>query len=495
MRLQTYKENIDRIEMTLNGFDNLANLQSSVKITKLKLKELSNRYESLAPKVRSKRGLINGLGTIIKTITGNMDANDAQTLNKEIEGLTSNQQEFEIKLVAQSKINSEMIKRFETITDHINNETSIIKNYLDNYQRNIGNEIQMNKDLLVHSQYLNQINFNIDLLTSHLTNIAEAIVLARLNIVPKQILNHEEINEIYYTMNNQSIEMISEEHIYEILGLQAYYNNTNIIFNIQIPIISLESYSHFHIIPIPINGTKIIETKPYIILNPKSIQYLDKRCPKIENIYYCQESLQQEKIEESSCIGRIMNNKRANCILRENGETHSVTQPEPNFILFVNAPRTHTRSTCGNNNQFLNGTLLIHFKSCEVEINGIRYQDNPHIFWDEVHVHPATLMGIETNKTIETLNLNKLKQFQFENREAMEILRIRTDRRDNYTWTALVFCLIFLILGAYLFHKRTVICQRKQANNHIETPTTGSTDRKLLWSSLHSNGVGVTMHP
>jgi len=50
---------------------------------------LREKIEILSPSGKQKRGLVNGLGSIVKSITGNMDANDGQEINKCVTGSRS----------------------------------------------------------------------------------------------------------------------------------------------------------------------------------------------------------------------------------------------------------------------------------------------------------------------------------------------------------------------------------------------------------------------
>lgn len=302
VRLDHYQETIDKISDSLHTLTNFTEIKDSINITDIKLQSLRRKFKTLKPNTRHKRGLMNGIGSIIKIITGNMDAADADRLNKEIAKLTQNLNSLTLDTKSQILINHKMRERFENITNHINNQQDSITTYLKYYQENLGNKIKINRDITKHIQYLNQVNYNIDLLTNHLADISEAIILARLNIISKQILNEDEITEIYNDLRSQEINIESDEHIYEMLELQAYYTETNIVFNVKIPILSKETYSMAHLIPLPINNSKIIHTKPFIIHNDKKIQYFDKVCQRIEKIYYCNESPYQETKDGSSCV-------------------------------------------------------------------------------------------------------------------------------------------------------------------------------------------------
>lgn len=497
VKLDSYEETIERIATTIRTFKNSNELKDSIEVTKLKLLNLQQKLRTLKPIVRNKRGLINGLGSIIKTITGNMDAQDADKLNKEIENLAKNQGKMNSEINRQTVLNNKMIERFENITNHINTQQESITSYLISYQEQTRNSIRINRDITNHIQYLNLINYNIDLLTNHLINLAEAIVLARLNIISKQILNHDEIVEIYNNLRGQSVEIASSEEIYTLLGLQAYYNGSNLIFNVRIPILSQQNYSMLHIIPLPINNSKIFNPKPYLIYNTRNIQYFDETCQRVEKTYYCKESAYQEDTDNSTCIGRLLQNEPARCILTEQLYTTEILQPEPNHVLIIDSPEIIVNTTCEIKQFKIKGTKLIHFENCSVKINNILYFDHISSHWDDIHIYPTIPTNISYSSTMKDLKLEKMHSYHFNNRQAIELLEVRINQKNHLmigiiTVTS-ALCLVVII---YLIYKKTseraISPPTLTKDIHsIQLPQEGPKP-KYLWPSLHTKGGGVT---
>lgn len=59
----------------------------------------------------TKRGLINGLGSIIKTISGNMDNDDAELLNRQIETIKLNEHDLKGALNQQISLNNKLAEK------------------------------------------------------------------------------------------------------------------------------------------------------------------------------------------------------------------------------------------------------------------------------------------------------------------------------------------------------------------------------------------------
>ncbi|XP_059220108.1 uncharacterized protein LOC131995379 isoform X2 [Stomoxys calcitrans] len=385
-----------------------------------------------------------------------MDDQDARTINQQIENIYSNLNNVTYTLSHEHSINFKMIERFNNITSHINNEQHTIERYM----LSTTNKIKQEEDILLQTQYLNQINYNIDLLTHHLTNIAEAVVLSKLNIISRFLLSPEELENIEVKLKQKNIEVRSIENIYEMLGMQAYYNETNIIFNILVPNVSEEDYFLYHIIPLPINITKLIITEPYILFNENSTHHHKTLCPSIEGTYYCGIPIRQEETKYSLCIGNLINNKEANCPISDVGKRESITQVEQNLILFIHSPETLINSTCSIKTLTVKDTALVRFQNCDVSINGITYHDDTDAYWDQLHIPPLPNSNISVNSTIEILSLQKLEDFNFLTNNRISNLEITTTTVHSVTTTTTLPI----------------------------TPTTTSS----LWPSLYLKGGGVT---
>lgn len=484
INLEDYKANIDDIETTIALFEKHTSETNIEKVTTLKLRELKNKFLTLYPTQRQKRGLFNGLGSAIKVITGNMDAQDAQTINEQIANVYTNLNNVTNTLSLQHSINFKMMERFKNITTHINNEQHIIEKYITN----TANRIQHEEDIIIRTQYLNQVNFNIDLLTNHLSNIAEAVVLSKLNIISRFLLSPEELDIIELKLRTQGIKIESIENIYEMLGMQAYYNKSNIIFNILIPNISNEKYFLYHIIPLPIYETKIVKTEPYITFNENSTQHHKTLCPKIEGTYYCNKPIKQEDTRNSICIGNLMNNKAASCPLNDVGKIESILQAEPNYILFINSPETLINSTCSTKTFKVEGTALIHFQHCDVSINGITYHDDADTFWDQIHIPPLPNSNVSANSTTEVLNLKKLKDLNIQTDSRVNKLEVTTTTIHSITTSSTIVCTIIVITILI------IVIKRRNSYKHLlpdlqyvaPAPTTS------FWPSLYLKGGGVT---
>ena len=85
--LDYYHQHIQNLTNSITIFEKLSTQNDTIQLSKMKLDNAKSKLNTLTPYKRRKRGLINGLGTVIKTITGNMDENDAKQINSQINEL------------------------------------------------------------------------------------------------------------------------------------------------------------------------------------------------------------------------------------------------------------------------------------------------------------------------------------------------------------------------------------------------------------------------
>jgi len=115
----------------------------SLEVIQRKLQELEDRIDTVLPQVMIKWGLINGLGTILKSVSGNLDDNDGQIILsniktlKDVSHVLRNAQENQEK-----KIDWHVIIRFNNIKEHINSEHTKLQHFLDVAQITIFKELR-----------------------------------------------------------------------------------------------------------------------------------------------------------------------------------------------------------------------------------------------------------------------------------------------------------------------------------------------------------------
>ena len=130
-----------------------------------------------------------------------MDANDAVTINRQIRELQNTASNTAIIEKNQKSLNIQMIQRFKNLTEHINNNQENISKFLEKLSAKTANHIIKENNALFEIQYMNQLDYNIDLLLNHISDIIEAVMLAKLGIMSKLILHPDELDEIRHQIS------------------------------------------------------------------------------------------------------------------------------------------------------------------------------------------------------------------------------------------------------------------------------------------------------
>lgn len=136
--------------------------------------------------------MINGLGSIIKCLTGNLDQEDAEKFNSQIKNLQENQNKIKNIVSDQISLMNISIKSFNEIAQNISHNQNVLESGILQIQ-NIIKETQMTE--INHYQYfmthltLNQITFIFQIIYDTLERIETAISFAKLNALHNSIVN------------------------------------------------------------------------------------------------------------------------------------------------------------------------------------------------------------------------------------------------------------------------------------------------------------------
>lgn len=450
INLEDYKVNINKIRNNIQLITRHDDLTMIVGTINQKLRSLVNSFNVIYPHLRNRRGLINILGTGIKLITGNMDHEDAIEINNSLQELTINNKQLIKSQNEQVRINYEMIERFKNITNHINNQQEIIEKYLSKSQTRA-------MDAIKYLRYVYQINFDIDTLKSHLDDIFQTVQLAKLNVISKNILTPDEIGFIQHKLIEQSINFNSVEQIYEICGLQAYYNNTNILFAIRFPKLNPTIFNEYYLESLPNKYNKSMRIEYENIINNKYETYVIKNTD-LEinnNKYYYHKNL--INITGDECFSNILNNKLGSCKFETNRYRNVIKQILDNYIIVKNIPNTNLSDSCEPEKTFsISGTALIKLNNCNVKLNNILYENNNKLFKENHYIVP--IHNLETIENInETgyngeLNLFNLEEQNIINTKNIEEIKLNNEVH-NYTQNIILILMIIAVAGLIIILK------------------------------------------
>lgn len=379
-------------------------LTGAVDSLERKLGELEYKFEIIKPSVRSKRGIINGLGSVIKFISGNLDQEDLDRINDKINNISNTNNNLATAINGQVSINDKLINKINNITDYINTHQYIIKEFLKDQSSQMNG---VNTELR-YLQAIDRISDNIDELLRQLSEIHDSIIFAKLGIIPRYVLHPGEMNSIKNYMRKQNVNIISSEHIYEILKLDAFYKDNDIILDIKIPNFINTTFTLYHLNVIPINLTKVPKIPSrYVLSKGDAIRYLDRICTKVEDQFICENSPE----EKNSCILKLIEGEDdANCETTPYIPKSTVELIEPGHLLVATKEPKHLKNTCGRKNRFIVGAVLINFKNCSVTIEDQTFTNKKKVSIESFKLIANLVVpeGTNTSSTLESTQIEKL---------------------------------------------------------------------------------------
>jgi len=256
--------------------------KSQIKTHVSLLKQISNyvntKYNELMLdtkdiKLRYKRGLFNGIGTIWKTITGNLDASDGQYFNECIDKINRNEGNIE-----------KLMKKQISVT------TSVIKSFNSTLQKLKIDEETFNRDLVELgtsiTNFSNQVDYfriqikTLDLCESlmesytfikdTLNDAINAVTFARLKILHGSIIKSSDLEDSLRQISNSlqrnhlplPVSASTIAQYIDLIELDAYQSDTKIVFVLKIPLVDPSPYILYRLYPIPIldNRTGLYHT-------------------------------------------------------------------------------------------------------------------------------------------------------------------------------------------------------------------------------------------
>jgi transcription termination factor NusB len=190
---------------------------------------------------RFKRGLINGVGSIFKALTGNLDASDGEYFTQAIDKITHDQHQIENLLKNQISVTSSVITTFnETIRKlQIDEETfnKDLKN-IDIGIHMLDDQVKLVDTKLKFLEICEKLMESYLFLEDNVNDILNAITFARLKIIHSSIITPQELLESLEQISRNLVRnnlplpaKISEIAQYlEIIELEAFQTQNDVIY-------------------------------------------------------------------------------------------------------------------------------------------------------------------------------------------------------------------------------------------------------------------------
>lgn len=428
-----------------------------------------------------KRGLINGLGSIFKAITGNLDYEDAQKYEAAILELRKSQFKTKTLVEQQLTLTENAIAKFNnTVSKVVTNQVEIENevNYIVYRMEQEQHDINKLEVVLVLQMLLNQIITAIATVRNILETLVNAVTFAKLQTLHPSIIESQDLLDelkklenlkdkpkLPYEINSHTVQLYEK-----IADLKCYYQNKNLIFVIEIPIVDSLPYNYYHLYSLPMKKSSefqvVIPNNKYLSINEKYFSLSNIPCKEVSpKEYLCKTQYTHEISNSSPCEVQLLRytNHYETCEINKVQLSREKIQKisEDQWIaVFPN--ETVINKKCGKNRETsaLQGSYVIRIpEGCQIRIRRKilkTYQDslNPveHVKIPSIQV-PDLQIKREQEKFVplqlETINLDELSplihQIQHTRKELGEI-EIPQFHTATSVWTIILYVILFIFV-------------------------------------------------
>lgn len=305
---------------------------------------------------RVKRGLINGLGSIIKLITGNLDQDDLNNIQRDL----------------------------ETLRVAYNNQISITDETLEEYNKQIKKITDV--QIMLQSQFLKiasskaqqQIALTILLQAQTLQDVAErlitAITFAEHKMYHYSIIQSHILSETIKAIPKNVMISNNINDIEQFIQVYCKIINNIVYFVIQIPLVKPQVYNTRKIVPIIQN----FPTCTYPIMRKVILASTDLEIYEVEDCVELQELICKENIlqRDDTCETVLLRKKEANTCstVSIRCPAEDIQEISPKAIYIYLNKTTEVKVFCEDNEEtvWVKGSYILSGENCELSISGVK---------------------------------------------------------------------------------------------------------------------------
>lgn len=311
--LDELHNNVDLIKNQLTNASNCLT-NGTFDLFKFQLKYLYTKLGKVSAQLstfyskRTRRGLIDPLGSVIKSISGNLDYTDAIKYDNAIKILRNN----DVKLSKSFNDHISLCKKWiieqKKFLSTISTNQQILGKELLNLKNNNSGKLL---DYARLAQLFNIINENVNDLYTELLRIENVLAFSRLGNVHHSILSISTLKDIIGKLH----EIYSKDQIldldlrdyYNFINIGSYFSKNNFVIVLKVPILYQGSFDLYKLCPLPNkNGRILIPPYPIIATNSLEYVYMEAECPKAGDWYICEQKLSHQIRTEEDCIHKII---------------------------------------------------------------------------------------------------------------------------------------------------------------------------------------------
>ncbi|KAJ8719597.1 hypothetical protein PYW08_011772 [Mythimna loreyi] len=496
-KIKILQDQLDNYRQNLNN-DTYMLYEVQLNYLSDKMLSVMHHLDTLKPG-RVKRGLIDGLGSIIKSVTGNLDYSDAVKYDNTIKILQDNNLEITEELNNHISISKEwMVQHSEIITKLVSNQAKInetLQSILDKDFYKDTNIIRYAK----FGQQLTIITENLDEILNELIRIENILAFihsssSHHSMISIEVLRHM-IEKLVQLYGRDKILDLELRQYYDIIKPGYYYSGNQIVIIFKVPIFAIENYDLYKLSIAPNRFRQaLIPPYPLIATSRKGYVYIEAECPKYNTWYICGDKMNHQLRQHPDCIQNLIMNQTLDktCEITTISLTRVAMEEldEKHYIIsFPNLTRIHT--LCGREDyNILNGSYLATIPvNCYLDTPEFKITNlNDHVEGQPVKIthldnyHSKIQLGA-TQLKLNSIDLTRLHDAQYKvmAQHPLQLQSVQSGYLYHTTipFYSLLFCILafatFMVLKRYKLFKREDRRKSAEDNTYAEPGQSGAT--------------------
>lgn len=275
-----------------------------------KISLLSDQLE-LFQSNRVKRGLIDGLGSVIKSISGNLDYSDAIRYDNAIKILQENDNKLVTELNNRASLNKHWMSQNSNILRRLIENQNKIK---DSVNQIMTSNLHTDQDMVKYAhlaQFLLMLADNIETLSEEIIRLENLLAFIRAKSTHFLMLRLDRfkimIEQLIALYGREQVLNVSFREYFNIIKLGYYYSNQNLVLVFQLPVVFPSNYDLYKLSIIPNKDNKVlIPSYPYLAIHDKDFMYIEAECPKSSQYYLCEDNNNHHYKSQGDCIYRLI---------------------------------------------------------------------------------------------------------------------------------------------------------------------------------------------
>ncbi|XP_011860338.1 PREDICTED: uncharacterized protein LOC105557648 [Vollenhovia emeryi] len=262
-RLGQIKRCVERTETTceilLAHSSTCKNLHAIISKGEKRLQQLTDRLKTVYKTPNKRRGLIDGIGVIAKTLFGTMDADDDKLINEQLSLLQESDRATKHALQHQLKVINATIGHISNLEQVIEENENTLKNLMEKVKSTLvthSRRHDLDEHYTLINAIINDLTRDVTDTLDYITCIKEGKLHPRLIPIETIITNlkNAAINlpqGLYFPFNLRQEEWLDIEKITKIT---AYCDGPTIFTILRFPLATTPTYELIHVIPLPVHS-------------------------------------------------------------------------------------------------------------------------------------------------------------------------------------------------------------------------------------------------